>query len=204
MCIIVAKVKGVKMPSRAVLRKCWDSNIDGAGFSVGADGAVLIKKGFMQFEDFYAEAKKLRTEDTVVMHFRRTTQGGTSAGLTHPFPLSAEGAKLRELCTVTDCAISHNGDIPMTGTAKYKEKFPNDSDTLLFIKNFATKLFPTVGELRDAVKLEILTALIGPDSKMAIHTADGIKIVGHFNEEDGLYFSNFTNAKYYKEFTGVK
>ena len=111
---------------------------------------------------------------------------------------------MRELNLQTYCAISHNGDIPMTSTPKYRNDFAGSSDTEIFVRDFMTKLFEKPSDLKDAGKLQILAALIGTDSKLAIHTAEGIKVVGWFNEKDGVYFSNFSNAVHFDTFKELK
>jgi len=210
MCVIIAKNKGVNMPERSVLERCWNSNIDGAGLSVSKADKVEIHKGFMKFADFYNALKQYGKDDAIVMHFRRTTQGGIEPGLTHPFPLDfgltkTENAKrMRTLNITTHCAISHNGDIPMTSTPRHRKDFPNDSDTEIFIRDYVTKLLERPEDLKDPVKLQILSALIGHDSKLAIHTAEGIQVVGWFNEKEGAYFSNFSNAVHFDSFKEIK
>ena len=110
--------------------------------------------------------------------------------------------EVRRLRVTTDCAVSHNGDIPMTGTQEFKEKCPDDSDTIIFVRDYATKLFNNTEELKDEARLKILSALIGT-SKMALHTKDGISIVGVFNERKGIYYSNFSNEVRFDDFTEI-
>jgi len=203
MCVIVAKNKGSAIPEKDVLERCWNSNIDGAGFSVTKGNKVLIQKGFMKFDDLYKALGKYSDKDTLVIHFRRATQGDIAAGLTHPFPLVQDDAKIRALSLETDCAISHNGSIPMTSTPACRKKFLNNSDTEIFVRDYATKLFEKPSDLKDSAKLQILAALIG-ESKLAIHTPEGIKIIGWFDEKDGVYFSNFSNAVYFDHFISIK
>ncbi|MCL2771342.1 MAG: hypothetical protein FWD89_03435 [Firmicutes bacterium] len=207
MCVIIAKPSGKEMPKKTVLEKCWHSNIDGAGFSVTQkDGSILIKKGFMNFPDFFSAVSTCEKSDTVVIHFRRTTQGTTNPGLTHPFPLdfSKREERMRELAINTCCAVSHNGDIPMTGTRKFRKSFPDSSDTEIFVRDYMPKLVEKLEDLKDSTKLEILQALIGPTSKLAIHTKEGIQLVGWFDEQDGVYFSNFTNSVNFDMFKKIQ
>lgn len=200
MCVIIVKNKGVNMPKKTVMERCWNSNIDGAGFSVSQNDKILIKKGFMKFEDFYNAVSQYGKKDAMVIHFRRTTQGGVNPGLTHPFPLDKNAHNMRALTLETSCAISHNGDIPMTGTPAIRKSYPDNSDTEIFVRDYATRLFEKHADLRDPVKLQILAALIGNESKMAIHTPEGIQVVGWFNEKEGAYFSNFSNAVHFDNF----
>ena len=55
MCILVIKPKGKEMPSKKILRNCWENNPDGAGMMYVKDGHVVIDKGYMEFSDFWKE-----------------------------------------------------------------------------------------------------------------------------------------------------
>lgn len=53
MCVILVKEKGIELPTKKVLKCCWERNPDGAGFMFNDYGKVIIMKGFMTFEEFY-------------------------------------------------------------------------------------------------------------------------------------------------------
>ena len=49
MCIIVAKKKGLELPTKEILRNCFNYNSDGAGLMFNDGKQVFIEKGFMDF-----------------------------------------------------------------------------------------------------------------------------------------------------------
>ena len=58
---------------------------DGAGYMYARDGKVTIHKGFMNIEDFLTavHAEQFTPQDSVVYHFRISTQTGVNAPMTH-------------------------------------------------------------------------------------------------------------------------
>ena len=95
MCIIVVKPKHKELQNKNILERCFTTNKDGAGYMFvdKANDVVEIKKGFMNFNDFYKslieDYKKYKLKDqTLVMHFRIGTSGKSATGCTHPFPVT--------------------------------------------------------------------------------------------------------------------
>lgn len=197
MCIIVAKKKGIKMPSVETLKNCWLANDDGAGFAFSALNNVKIFKGFMTFEDFLLALQAVEktvdtTETPFILHFRVQTHGGQQKRLTHPFPLSNKDEKLSSLVCDTDCAIAHNGIIH--GKAYDNGK---DSDTYLYIKKVLAR--QRISNIRKKNWLESLSRETG--SKWAFLTKNGqLYTAGQFVENDGVLYSN-TGYKGYKEYS---
>ena len=116
MCIIAIKSRGVELPSEEILQNMWRANRDGAGFMYAKDGAVHIKKGFMTYESFIAEIRKLGSSGEMrnlplIMHFRITTHGGTKPENTHPFPVTDSIGVLKKLNSTTKLGMAHNGII---------------------------------------------------------------------------------------------
>ena len=63
MCIIVAKKKGLELPTKEILENCFTANDDGAGISWNTDnGTVIIEKGFMTFNEFYNRLLEIDNE----------------------------------------------------------------------------------------------------------------------------------------------
>ena len=89
MCIICVSKSGVRQPSDITLRAMFRRNPHGAGYMYARDGKVTIHKGFMNIEDFLAavHTERFTPQDSVVYHFRISTQAGVNAAMTHPFPL---------------------------------------------------------------------------------------------------------------------
>ena len=90
MCIICVSKSGVRQPGGTTIRAMFLRNPHGAGYMVARGGRVQIHKGFMDLGDYL---RAIRTEhftasDSVVYHFRISTQAGVNPEMTHPFPLS--------------------------------------------------------------------------------------------------------------------
>jgi hypothetical protein len=121
MCIGIVSEFGVPMPDDDTLKRCWESNSDGAGYAYLTDANNwCIKKGFMKWVDFKEsfDAEKFVAEHTVVMHFRIGTSGrcphkagefGKGEMCTHPFPISDKQDMLESLRLNTKTLVLHNG-----------------------------------------------------------------------------------------------
>lgn len=189
MCIIVAKEMSIEMPSEETLRRCFQTNSDGAGF-MWADGKVVrIRKGFMKFEDFMdaldQEIPWEEQKDTsIVMHFRIATHGKVQPGCCHPFPLCDDKTKMLSTSTKSRFGVAHNGVIAGRTTND------NWSDTMDFIAYVMTPLMRmNPSFMHNSNALDLLEGAC--DSKLAIMDNSGeIATVGHFYEEGGVLYSN--------------
>ena len=139
MCIIVAKQKGIKLPTKKTLQECFKNNSDGAGLMYVKDNKVIIEKGFMSFGDFWHKIKSLKrdfnsdlTDKALVMHFRIGTHGENDKATTHPFPISGNAEDLRATYFKTDIAMAHNG---IMSAYNYDKVL---SDTQSFIKDYVS------------------------------------------------------------------
>ena len=196
MCIIVYKPTTAKMPNKKTLIKCWNNNKDGAGYMFPSKGNVIIKKGFMKWNDFYtslkSDMKRYGEFTPFVLHFRIQTQGGVNPQCTHPFPLSDDMNELMKLRNKTPIGIAHNGIIDLTSSG-YRTQVTY-SDTMKFITDYLSLIIHDKSYYKDKDKLLLIERLI--DSKMAIMDGDGhTELIGDFIEDNGCYFSN----SYYKE-----
>ena len=104
MCIICVSRSGVRQPSEAVIRAMFNHNPHGAGYMFARDGWVTIHKGFMNLDDYLQAIREehFTANDSVVYHFRISTQAGVSPEMTHPFPLSNRPAA----CANSTCAAA--------------------------------------------------------------------------------------------------
>lgn len=189
MCIIAYKPKGIKSPSKNVLKTCFNNNPDGAGLLVlRKDSNVInIYKGFFSFDSFYCVAKSLDIgiDDIAVYHFRIATSGLINEGNCHPFPISNVVQDLTATYIETDKAFVHNGII-----GKGKGKL---SDTMIYVKD---KLFP----MRHSLSTKKIQKKIEKDTKgsrtITIDTeSDTILLTGDWIESDGILYSNSTYRK---------
>lgn len=192
MCIAISKPMGVSLPSEKILKNCWNNNDDGAGFAFNLNNKVIIKKGFMTFNDFITNLrdcdKKFNLKSRgVLMHFRIATHGARDASMTHPFPIVDDAGCLKKIEYVSDYAVIHNGIISLTSSEVDKKS--GLSDTALFIKDYLTKISTNRGWLNKQANIELIEKLI--NSKMSILDKFGnIKMTSGFTEDSGVYYSN--------------
>jgi predicted glutamine amidotransferase len=190
MCIIAIKPAGMKMPAETTIENMWYNNPDGGGFMYAAGGNVHIEKGFMSLKDLKAALKRLeKTVDIVntpvILHFRITTHGETSAGNTHPFPVAEKLPLLQMTKFKAPLAVAHNGIIDVKPSRK------DISDTMEYIMS---QLAPLYQMKKDFYKDEAGKKLIYNfiRSKMVFLDGGGrIETIGDFIEDkDGVLYSN--------------
>ena len=141
MCVIAVKNVGVDFPKDTLLKEMWDSNPHGAGFMYTLNNKVFIEKGFMKYDDLLRATADLKkridiVNTPIVMHFRITTHGGTSAQNTHPFPISSDEKYLRALDLSCSVGMVHNGII----SSVVVDKDSKLSDTMVYIQEVLTPL----------------------------------------------------------------
>mgnify|MGYP000637477524 CR=1 FL=1 len=187
MCIICVSKSGVQQPTDSTIRAMFRRNPHGAGYMYARDGKVTIHKGFMNIEDFLSavHTERFTPQDSVVYHFRISTQAGVGPEMTHPFPLSNRPARLRKLDLRCRVGVAHNGVIPLTSDPS-NERY---SDTAIFITDYLSRLIRSRADLRDQRLLDEIFQIA--QSKFAIMDGGGyIATVGKFIDERGLLFSN--------------
>ena len=187
MCIICVSKSGVRQPGEATIRAMFLNNPPGAGYMVARGGRVEIHTGFMRLDE---DLRAIRTErftpqDSVVYHFRISTQAGVNPEMTHPFPLSNQPWRMRRLDECCRIGVAHNGVIRLTSDPD-NERY---SDTAIFIADYLSQILRTRADLRDRRKLNTIYQLA--QSKFAIMDGGGyVATVGAFIHERGLLFSN--------------
>ena len=187
MCIICVSKSGVRQPDENTIRTMFRHNPHGAGYMVARDGRVIIHKGFMNPDEYLRAVRQehFTAADSVVYHFRISTQAGVNPEMTHPFPLSNQPGRLRSLDQSCRIGVAHNGIIRLTSDPD-NERY---SDTAIFIAGYLSQILRTRSDLRDRRKLNTIYQLA--QSKFAIMDGGGyIATVGEFIHERGLLFSN--------------
>lgn len=187
MCIICASKSGVRQPTERELFTMFQNNPHGAGYMTARHGMVTISKGYMNFDEFLNAVRKehFTVQDSVVYHFRISTQAGINPEMTHPFPLSNRLGRMMKLDTTCRIGVAHNGIIQLTSDPDNHRY----SDTALFIAQYLTMLIKRREDLRDQRILDTIWRLA--QSKFAILDGGGyIATVGQFLNRDGLLFSN--------------
>lgn len=199
MCVIIVKPRGVKLPSRELLRKAYRANDDGFGLAYHPKNAkqVTIIKGAMSFRQTYKIITSVPNPKScnMILHFRLATEGKICPENCHPYPLSNRVKKLR--ATQIDCsvAIAHNGMI-ITEEKEYSIKLhkskpleKNLTDTQEFIKS-------TLSTMGLAVLNKTVGMLIQEyaGGKFALLSPSKLLLLGSFTKDstNGLYYSNTT------------
>lgn len=228
MCIAIYKPKGVEIPNKETLNRCFNRNKDGAGFAIYRDSKINLHKGFMTFEDFYKSFMSYnpQKDEPIFIHFRIATHGLVDGGNTHPFPITDSFECMRKTDLVYDGKVLiHNGvfHYPNEIMLKYDSK-GLASDTMIFSKilyeklnktnkNQAIENLKTLGlEESIAMKLvnnsssELLDENISSQisfSKVAIMNEDGsVYKYGNWIEENGVFYSNRTFENYNYNYYG--
>ena len=187
MCVIAYVGKSIEL-SEKEFRNCFVNNPDGAGFMIYDDKKkkVHIRKGFMNFDDFWNAVKDLPTDRDRVFHFRIATSGKISPECCHPFVLSNSLEKMRETDVFTDVGFSHNG-VMSDFTPKEGMMSPY-SDTMYF---GAQVLFPLKDKLYKESTQYLIKKAMGTN-KYAILGKNGAIILGAWNTstETGIQYSN--------------
>ena len=187
MCIICVSKSGVRQPTVTELNTMFRNNPDGAGYMVARHGMVSISKGYMDFGGFLNAVRRehFTERDSVVYHFRISTQAGVNPEMTHPFPLSNRLERMEKLDTTCRIGVAHNGVIRLTADPDNRRY----SDTALFITQYLRVLIQRREDLRDRRVLDTVWNLA--QSKFAIMDGGGyVATVGEFLNQDGLLFSN--------------
>lgn len=185
MCVAIYKPKNIQTPSLETLKKCWDTNPDGAGFAILTGEKkypIEIHKGFMTWESFLWAFEKYQLADfsgEMFLHFRITTHGGTSPGNTHPFSITKDIKILQYTNVLTNYALVHNGILPIEPENK------GISDTMELCRRLAKGSFyqdvPAV--------FNLIKGMIG-SNKIAVMTKDKVHLLGDWEIDNGVYFSN--------------
>ena len=187
MCIICVSPARTRQPSISQIKTMFMNNPHGAGYMFAREGRVHIHKGFMDIDSFLSavKAEHFTAKDSVVYHFRISTQAGVNPEMTHPFPLSNRLPIMKALDVECPCGVAHNGIIRLTSDTSQREY----SDTALFITRYMAQMVHGLDDLKDAQLLNRIERLAG--SKLAIMDGSGyIATIGQFINERGLLFSN--------------
>ena len=187
MCIICVSKPGCEQPSVKTLRTMFLLNPHGAGYMVARGGKVFIHKGFMNIEEFLNAVRReqFTAADSVVYHFRISTQAGVNPEMTHPFPLSNQPRRMRALDMTCRCGVAHNGIIRLTSDPT-NTRF---SDTAVFITDYLTNIIRKPADLRNQERLDTIYRLA--QSKFAIMDGSGYTAtVGEFINDRGILYSN--------------
>ena len=182
MCVAIYKPENVQTPSLDTLKKCWDTNPDGAGFALCTGGdkyAIKIHKGYMTWKQFKVAFEKYRLADfagNMLLHFRIATHGSISPGNTHPFCLAGDVKLLKHTNVLTNYALIHNGILPIKPERDI-------SDTMEFCRRLAP-LYQNIPSV-----FNLIEGMTG-NNKIAVMTRERVHLFGQWERVEGVYFSN--------------
>lgn len=173
MCILAVKKTGVRKPTTEEITNMSLNNPDGFGIAYVVNGELVVKKTF-DVNDIIKINDEVITEDTpAIYHFRIATHGSVKQDNCHPFLDDNVGV-----------AFAHNGILGIKN-----EKDMTDSETAF------RRIFIPVIKSRgyDSDDLELAVDSVIGTSKFAFINKDGeIRHFGHFNNDKGMLFSNYT------------
>ena len=196
MCIIVSKEKNKNIPSKNILKNCFNANSDGAGFMYVYNNRVIIEKGFFTFDEFYNRLMEVDKslnlyKKSLVMHFRIGTSGGFSEGVCHPFPVSDNINDLQKTQVSCKLAMVHNGIISNFVYGKL-------SDTQNFVKDFVYPVYKINSNfLNNKSAIDLLYKQSGATKLCFLDKNDNITYVGEFITDQGIKYSNTTYKEIY-------
>ena len=163
MCVICYIPKGVKTPSKQVLRAMHDTNPNGMGFCT----PTMFHKG-LSFDYFLQQLSKRDINEPCILHFLLATNGSIKRANCHPFKQG-------------DVFFAHNGILSVRA-----KNDMTDSETA-----FINYLYPCIQKygLNSWQLDEVVLSLIG-GSKFIFMQGDDVIRFGKFIERGGCYYSN--------------
>ena len=208
MCIAVVKTKGSNFPTKKQFENCFRNNYHGAGFMYSDGENLIIKKGFMTFENFYEAFKKenISKDKLVFFHFRIATHGLIDGGNTHPFPIVKDAKIMRmNKLKFKGYGLIHNGILSYSDYDFNNRYGSSDyiSDTMLF----AMKLYEKNSfkyKVADSMESAVASYLVTKDKKLLPYIKDELRynkiaimnehedlvMFGDWINNNGVYYSN--------------
>ena len=142
MCVIIAKTKTQKAPKIETLENCFINNPDGAGFMYTDNKKVIIDKGYMTKDDFLKRYKYLLKKynnfenKSLIVHCRISTSGKIEKAFCHPYAITTDFLKMKQIRIKCNIALAHNGIL-----TDYTPKDKNTNDTMQYIQKFIFKKY---------------------------------------------------------------
>ena len=176
MCIIIYKRENATLPSFEVLKKCFDTNSDGAGFCyVNNKNMVKMEKGFFDFKDFYKRLLEIQNDKHLLIHMRISTGGQLDKRNCHPYKINS------------NLYLAHNGVLPKS--VAQSNIVLSDS----YIYNEILKLYKLKSkDLTNEYFKEILGLMIGKSNKLVFFSNRKFAIINEIQGtwENGVWYSN--------------
>jgi len=184
MCIIAIKPKGVNLPKKKILQRCYDNNNEGAGFAYARGGMITLKKGYFDFEKFYSDVSQVKQGDGAVLHFRIAVCGGAFPMNCHPFVISQNKEELTLLDGKTlNPVIVHNGVVE-----SFRHLVNNDTKKLAYTLG-DKKILPYIFDNQSIKRL--IGATLGSGKLAILNRFGKILTWGDFEKDGGMIYSNY-------------
>lgn len=195
MCIIATYPAGVR-PAKQEIINMIERNPDGVGIAWAHDLRVHVLKGLADEVAVSEIMDEIIPADApILFHARIATSGGISAGVCHPYPITAKPAKMREtFATYRVPVLAHNGILHDFAPEKTMR---NVNDSMLFNARVIYPLYHSRLAQRD--RDNIITSALGYGNKIAILEPCGI--IRHYGRgwtktSSGARYSNDSYKKY--------
>ena len=195
MCIIGTYPAGVR-PAKQEIINMIERNPDGVGIAWAHNLRVHVLKGLSDELAICEIIDEIIPENSpILFHARIATSGGISAGVCHPYPITARPANMREtFATYRVPVIAHNGILHNFAPDKTMRGV---NDSMLFNARVIYPLYHSRLAQRD--RDSIITAALGDSNKIAILEPSGV--IRHYGRgwiktPAGVCYSNDTYKKY--------
>ena len=175
---------GKKLPTKEILKNCFVNNNDGAGFSFVKDNRIYISKGYGKFKPFLREVRKRIKDDvSAILHFRIASVGEVTRLNCHPFVVTEDKKEISKTVSCTKKPVfAHNGTLPIVAKN-------GKSDTRQYARIIGDPLIRN-NIFRNKSLMQIMGESIGSGRMAFMNRKGNIKLLGDFEEEDGIFFSN--------------
>jgi predicted glutamine amidotransferase len=210
MCIAVVKPKNVDFPTTQQLKNCFNSNPHGAGFMYSDGEKLIIKKGYMTFNDFIKafQEENISKDKLVFFHFRIATHGLIDGGNTHPFPITKSiDLQRNQEIKYKGYGLIHNGVFHYDPQDFLKYDRNNlISDTMLFTIKIKEALDKGIYSVDDVLNTEdavvfamfkkreevnnVVNNIIGYNKVAIMNEKEELFKYGNWIEDNGVFYSN--------------
>ena len=187
MCVIIYVPKESSISENEICN-AWQTNPDGAGYSIQKDGRVYFKRGFMTLDSYLKEVLPLIGNYNIMLHFRISTSKQVNRVQTHPYK---KGNVTITEGTTTRPVICMNGII--SGQREYK----GCNDTMSYIADHKDAFAVINQDI-----LNIIEESTG--AKWAVMKPDEVLLSSKFKEENGRFYSNKNHLWRTYYYTGKK
>lgn len=183
MCVIVYK-PAKSILKESVIRDCFKTNDDGAGFTVINSDGVFTRKGYMTVESLLEDLSVFKGECEVILHFRISTSGVINPVNCHPYPVTNKPEIYTRLVLDNTDVIYHNGVI-VSKVTSWSNDIDVYSDTMLLARDILSKSYP-----QGRVNILTLISNTTTNKFITVSKRGEVTLYGHFTERDGVFYSN--------------